>query len=742
MTTMKSKMRSAVGVFFSALLAVAPAAAEVTSSFELRGQAIRGDHGSSKFQEYEDMHEGVFLEELNLGITEGACYMDLSVERPGLSDQRLTVDTGRWGRHKFTFDYNETPHIYSTTGRSFFDNAGNGFFELPDNLQNSLQSLNTNAQGFMDSAPSIDLRVDRRRAAMNYAFNPAGKWRFRAGYASEKKTGQKVIGVSFGHSAVTEAPEPVDYMTHDITLGTEYVGESLGMSMGYHGSLFENGIDALTIDNPFRTTNTAATITSNQIRSTPGRAQLALAPDNSAHSLNLGLNYKTTRSSRLALNTSYTIQRQNETFLPLTINEQITNHASFTPFAEQSLDGKINILNAAARWNWEATRKLKVNLKAKWYAFMNKTPRYVMSGGYVTYDSNAPAFAPTTTINSSMARATMPLGYDKKGVSADVNYELLKSLGLKLGWEFERMDREYRETNVSKENTWTAALNWLPGETLQFRPSYQYGLRRFDHYSAHHVEELGFPVGEGTGAVTGQLSGLRKYDQADRKRQKAALRADWTPTQTFNLGLDAGQDRRDYFNTSYGQLESRSLYTTVDFGVRPTPNLALYADATYERVRSKTRSRYRTPSGGGSDLQSDDWEGLLQDVTKTVNLGADVKLGKKWGTDLGWSYVASRGIQDNWHPGGSGVISTASALAEELPPTSYFLNKIHGEVRYQWLENLLAKLHYEFQKYDQRDWAQDDLAVYQSQWNNSIFLGATQGDYKAHLVWLGLTYQY
>lgn len=173
----------------------------------------------------------------------------------------------------------------------------------------------------------------------------------------------------------------------------------------------------------------------------------------------------------------------------------------------------------------------------------------------------------------------------------------------------------------------------------------------------------------------------------------------------------------------------------MDASLNPVEAWTLYADYTWELMTSRTRSRYRTST---VDLEANDWLGLLEDKTHTVSVGTNyAMLEDKLDAGADWSMTYSKGIQLASNPN---TITTASALATNLPNTYTRLNKIRANLRYRWTKSLLARLGYEYQRYTETDWSQDTLDVYQTDWNKSVFLGASQAGYKAHLVSLGLSY--
>ncbi|MBI4056617.1 MAG: MtrB/PioB family decaheme-associated outer membrane protein, partial [Elusimicrobia bacterium] len=641
-------------------------ASDMKGNVEIGGQAVRGDTGSSKFDEYIDVPRGSFVESLELEVSTepSACYLNVSAFKPGFKDQRFEIESGQWGKHRMTFTYDQIPHNFSNTAQTFLQDRGDGLFTLSDNMQSSLQTSTTNAPGFFSDTPFVPLRVDRRRGSLSYVFNPVGSWRTSLGYSAEKKEGDKALGVTYGHGQIEEALEPVDYQTHDIRLQTEYESQTTGFKMGYAGSFFHNGIKALTLDNPFQLDNGAL---SSSGASTPGTARLALPPDNQTHQLNASFATQTNSKSRLATDFSFAVQRQNEAFLPFTSNVVILNDPRLPPLPQSSLDGLVHTLNANARWNWKATEKLSINLRGRHYDINNKTPSLLFDQ-YVQYDTNMSTGTPTSAYNPTRSRRSLPLEYAKTTFGADAYYPLAKGMGLKLDYNHEILKRHFREAEKTHENIYTFALNVGPYSDFVVRPSYQFARRTPEDYSAERVAEESFPLGEGTSL--GQLDALRKFDEAGRDRNNVSVRADWDPLDYLNVGLDYGLIRDD-FKADYGALDGKTHYYSVDFSVNPSQGWSFYSDYTWEQMTLNTRSRYRAT---GVDLEANDWSGHLQDTVHTFDVGTQCDLIQdKMDVRLDWNLSYAKGVQQATNPN---TITTVSAAAIDLPDTYNRLSRI------------------------------------------------------------------
>lgn len=716
---------------------LATASVQATSySVDFGGQVVQGDTASSKLEEYTDIQRGFFVESLEVSDRGTTGYYSITGSKPGLRDQRVDVEAGNWLRHRVNVSYSQIPHVYSNSAQSYLHKMADGVYELPDGLQADLQTSTANASGFFSQTPFVPLAVDRKQGQLTYRFTPSDRWRLQMSYSGEKREGEKAMGVSFGHGQTAESLEPVKYQTHDLEVGTEFVGKNAGFMAGYRYSNFLDEIKSLTVDNPLRQQDSTV---SSSGSSTPGRATLTLPPSNQNHQANVSFQVGLPAKSRLSVNSAYSIQTQDDAFQPVTSNRNILNDARFTPFTETSLNGRVDTWNSDLKWNWKPTAAASTNLYAKHYRFDNKTPSILVQN-YVPYDAAFATSTPTTTFNPTRTRRSQPVGYNRTNAGADFYYAIVKSLSMKMAYDWEQYLRDHRETHKTTEDTATVSLNYKPAANFSFRPSYQYKRRHAHDYDSERVGEETYPLGEGTSLS--QLEEMRKYDQASRIRNRVGAKAEWDVTDFFNLGVDAAYTQNNYI-ADYGLLGDKSLYYGVDIGILPSDRITLNGGYTWERVTSQTQSRYRETAA--LDVMSNDWVGQLDDLVQTVHADVDCVLVKnRLDTSLGWSMTYAKGTQQAYNPNTLQGTTTqvASAFASDLPNTYNRLHQMNAALRYHFAENVSLKAQYAYQRYTETDWTQDSLDVYQASWNTSVFLGATQPSYEAHIISLGLSYKF
>ena len=93
------------------------------------------DRESAKFQEYRDIHDGLFLERLRLRVftPDGLTYGSLEGSKWGRRDQEYFLGAGRIGLWDARFDWDQVPHVYSQdTARLLANDVGRSVFVLPN----------------------------------------------------------------------------------------------------------------------------------------------------------------------------------------------------------------------------------------------------------------------------------------------------------------------------------------------------------------------------------------------------------------------------------------------------------------------------------------------------------------------------------------------------------------------------------------------------------------------------------
>src|SRR5215510_7118948 len=93
----------------------------------------------AKYYEYRTIKPGPFSNIwLSTGSRDGLYQVDVGGKNIGYSDQYYWLDASKAGEHYFNFQWDQTPHIYSTSAQTIYNGVGTNNLTLPPGLSTSL----------------------------------------------------------------------------------------------------------------------------------------------------------------------------------------------------------------------------------------------------------------------------------------------------------------------------------------------------------------------------------------------------------------------------------------------------------------------------------------------------------------------------------------------------------------------------------------------------------------------------
>jgi MtrB/PioB family decaheme-associated outer membrane protein len=150
------------------------------------------------------------------------------------------------------------------------------------------------------------------------------------------------------------------------------------------------------------------------------------------------------------------------------------------------------------------------------------------------------------------------------------------------GYYWEHWDRKFRDVNVTNENTLKAFIDLTPNEIAHGRVSYLYGERRYGTY-----DTALFVLNPGLFADQ-FATNLRRFDVANRNRQKVDAQLDFAVNSFLTITPNAGLRWDDYpdqvFNMQ-GVSSDHSWNAGLELGAAVGPQLKLMAAYNYEDRR-------------------------------------------------------------------------------------------------------------------------------------------------------------
>ncbi len=694
---------------------------------------ISGHPLSNKYLEYRDYKEGLVLNRISYLIGSKIGFLEVNAKGVAKNDQTSTLRLGKYGRYYLNLSWDQIPHSFSNHSKLFFTETQKGVYVIADSIQSRLQAAASDTQAtrllmasYLSQAQKYPLSYRRDKAIGEVKIAPTRDIDLKLSYSNEKKKGYKATSGTPNFFNMIELPEPIDFLTHQVDAQAQYSKKTWSIRGNAGVSVFDNKFEALIWDNPFRLTDT----TSGVMRSSKGR--MGVAPDNWAGNSSITgfvkLPYFNIQS-RATL--GYGIAKQDEKFLPHTINSAIADPNSQLVLPKSSLDGEIRTLTGSYFVSARPIKDLSLEGNFRYYEFDNKTEEIIFPGRVAYGDYQL----------DTLGRASLPYEYTKREYGIKANVKPISYVSGGLGYKYERLTRAFRNVNKSGENSYIFSLDLFPVSWVTVRNSYTRSERKAKAYNPDAVEET-YPEGEVV--INPHLEELRRFDQADRNRDRFVSQASVEVFEKMDLMLGAYIQLDDYPKSSYGVKEARSTALSVGVNFYPVSRFSFYGDYTREFLFTDMQSRLRNVVGGvGTDSVENDWGTKVKDLTDVFSLGFQVDvIPQELSWQANYTYSYSWGRNDNYFtPGGS-----PSGDAPPWPITKNELQSANSFIRYKISENVSVWGEYRFEKYFIKDFALDNLAPQMlgvsNQGLRSVFLGAQQPDYEGSVFGLKLSYQF
>jgi len=560
-----------------------------------------GQNSLAKYYEYSTIKPGAFVDgHVATGSKDGLYQVDVWAKNIGYSDQRFDVDASQAGQQYFNFQWDQTPHIYSTSTQTLYNGIGTNALTLPAGLSAALigaaglplgshygtngASAFTPAMGnaiksiINGNVYTTDIGIQRDTAAVEYRWTPTTAWDIKADYSHMHRTGSQNYGVDFawvgGTSGVrVDAPKPVDDVTQNYGLNGEYNGSSpwggkFNFKLAYNGSTYSEGYDSYTVANPFCPAGaTAAGSCARTGAVSSPTALVSLAPSNQANAFTGTLGAELPFKSRYMGTMSYTMMRQNQAFLPFTItpglfiNGVAANSVASLPAS--SLNGAINTFLSNNVLTTQITPDLKNKLSYRYYDFQNDTPALTFPG---PNNSGAWVGNDASVLNSVGGSGSYPsprhsqTSYIRQNAGEELIWRATRQLNLGAAYGYERYSRTLAEVAVTNENSGKIYADWQPMGWITARASYAHSARRYqgvyDNYNnvLANMWVVGGPLPGGccgltlgSGLVQNQAYQNYMYANRDRDQAKFSLAVDVAPQITVTP--TAGIKYDNYLNS-------------------------------------------------------------------------------------------------------------------------------------------------------------------------------------------------
>jgi MtrB/PioB family decaheme-associated outer membrane protein len=753
---MRAPLRATVALaVMLGLLALSGLAAPAAAQIPLAGWTLEGNVEAgwrflvdepppsrrAKWEEYRDFPNSAVLADLQLRVfrADEAYSAELAGSKWGQQDQEFSLRGGRLGLWELGFDWDQTPHLYSTNARFLATEVSRGVFTLPT-PRPALDAYN--------SAPTIDISQRWDTARIFFDLTPTPDLSLKAEYTRIRKHGDRPFGMAFGSPGNNfyEILEPIEQTVHDFRIGGTWARDMWQLQFGYVLSIFQNDLQAVRADNPCFGAPAPAGCGADAAGA-PATGQTSLPPNNMANTftLNGGVNLPWWRT-RLTGNFSYSLQLQNQDFLPHTINPAFAGNPALE-LPQSSLHGNVQTILANIGLVTRPIRNVTLTAKYRIFDYSDRSdqldfPALVLDDRTLSPGRKVPRF-----------------DYQRQNADLDGRWQVAAPAAITLGGGWEHWTRsKTREVPDSDEPYLKAALDLSPVDWLLARITYRPSFLRISNYNTRaHAEHS---VVEDPAAVTqGQSVLLRKFDEAERNRQRVDALLQITPLETLSITPTASYIFDDYLSkppvdpSGTGRQEFLGVQQSVgwtagmDMTWAPSERISFTAGYMHESYYRKMESRSRPVINGvGADFSDFDWISNMTDTIDTLYGGVKLSIIPTVldaAVNASWSYALGRVVTRNpTAPVSSTPANDFTATAKRFPAFDDELIRLEAAIAYHFMKSWTATLGYVFESFQKHDWRTDQLNPYVPTAGSSIWLGNDLRNYTANIITATIGYRF
>ena len=707
-------MRARLALFV--VLAAATLAASTTSA-DTDGLATFGWQDwnqttpEAKFREFRDLPSGGFLEQFLLRDRKGNLSSTLWGANAARADEMYGLSIGRGATWRLDAKYQEIPHLFSQVARSSYTQTSPGVFLLPDSLQRTNQEYPANYVPTMNDllsvADGVGLVSHISVSQARLRSRPMTGWRFELRGQDRRKNGQQAMGATFGTSHTVELAAPISYRTLDGDAIANYERGAVRVQAIAGVSQFRNDVNTLVWDNPKRYTNDTTRTNPNR---GPSQGRIDLAPNNTVVRGTMSLGVRMPRASTLAATLSVSEGRQDDAFVPYTINSLLPQ-SSLDSLPARSLDGRMRTVTQDYRLTGRPLERVWGVLRYHDDNVTSKTPELFFTG-----------LSPTDASFTVSPETTSPFGSRRSTLGTDVNLNVASWAGVSLLAEYRHRTRTDREVEADNESVVGGNVDLHPGDALSLTGGFRYGDRKEDSFSTLFMTD------------SGDKANLRRFDVANRQQSAA----DATLVYTFNSQLEATVD----------YTFTRNEYPDTELGLQRSEEHLIIGDATYaltSRVElnlgygfNKLDTRQEGLQSASGALPATNWWANLRDQTVFVySRDSWWAIPKKMKMSADYTFTRSVGEYHLTNAPKSPLVPPAA----DLPNTFYRRHELMLESSWTVQPQYDLSARFGYDQYDVVDFATNNIPLLgvTPTGATAIYLGDYSQSYVAHRYMLLMT---
>ena len=644
------------------------------------------------------------------------------------------------------------PHNYAFGATSLYDGVGSGRLTLDDGVQELLQGSTTLGDAadriagvLAFQGRRVDLGHTRNRFALELDFTLFDPLAIEATYKEESREGVRPWSGAFSLANVVEIPWPVDYDTEDGSISLEWARGKTLVRGSFRRADFGNDISTVAFDNPWRISDSTGSITSS-FAAGPAHGLIDLYPDNRQEEQTLTfIRRQMPGDGTLAATVVWGKMSQNDPLVPYTTNTALLPGTAGNPPFDASDPANVPAASANARLD---TRLLhlrytvapldffEIRLELRDYELDNETSQIFIPGFALEDSVWYPFLGP-----AGGAYTNNPIAFATTSIELELGFDLGARTRLKLSFENEEYDREFREVERTDEESYTLALDTKPARWVDLRASFLHSEREAEEYDFDQ-----FFTNQGMTFIPA-LPFLVKFDQATRDRDRLQLIASFYPSGSLIVGVQVIDGSDEFPDSPFGvQADDHQIYA-VDasyvFGERAT----LFSSYSHERYEMRIAGRQWDFGGPGDPFNlepglesASNWTADTRDDIDTVTFGIDVSLlPERLHFDVAYSYSKSDGRLDYASPVGSFDANPfVPADFEEVDDVDFY--SFNPRLRLKLDEHKTVSVGYMKEKYDLVDFATEGFRFVPTtpagEFNGALFQNSFPFDFDLEAVYV------
>lgn len=673
-----------------------------TGSVDLGGRVTSVSGDPARYQRFRDLRTGPWFDAAHLERRTDRWTLDVSADKVGYRDQHYLASVRRDGRVQLSFEWDSVPLFVSRDTATLHTSTAPGRLEIDDAIQVGLQTGQFPMASVIGRALAFETRSRRDTATFRLTVTPQRDLDLSILVRTATRRGTQPWGAPFSLTNTVEIAAPIDHRTTDASVIAEWASDRGSARLGYDGSWFDNAVETLRWDNPFRATDAV---------DGPVTGQAALWPSSMAHSVHLTGAVKLPARSLATAFVSVGQWDQDGALLPFTTNTALTG---IGPRQRDTAQAKARITAMSYAVTTRPVSSVWMNARYRLYDFDNRTPAFSFLPNYVRYDSTV--VTPPVTEHS-------PFGYTRQFVDLDTSFTPWKYAAIRLGYALEHDDRTGRYVETTDDHVVKVSVDSMGFARGSVRAVYEYSKRVGSGFDEEALDEIGEHVS------------LRQFDISDRNRQRVTLVGTVNPLDslgvTTNIGI--GRDRRP--DAEFGLRDNDHDYYTVGVDWTPTATAGASVTYGYEHYTTLQRSRQANP-GVQFDDPTRDWATDGEDRVHTLAASIELpdiapRLSLEFGYDLSSATTQYRYAL---------AADTTLPAVNQLPRLLAELHQARAAARYRLTSRARLNASYGYDRYLVDDFQQGPATLNRRDLPGGTYLGYLNRPYTGHSGWAGITF--